>query len=38
MEWITNNANPAVIWEKAQAIYAEYPALLDAAKQTIFAK
>jgi RHS repeat-associated protein len=36
MEWTTNNVNPTVIWEKAQGIYADYPALLDAAKKTIF--
>jgi hypothetical protein len=32
----TNNVNQSVIWEKAQGIYSNYPALLDAAKKTIF--
>jgi hypothetical protein len=36
MEWTTTSGNPAVIWEKAQGIYADYPALLDAAKKTSF--
>jgi RHS repeat-associated protein len=36
MEWTTKNANPEKIWQTAQDIYKNYPALLDAARTTIF--
>jgi len=36
LEWTTNNVNPVILWIKAQEIYADYPALLDAVKKTIF--
>jgi RHS repeat-associated protein len=36
MEWTTKNVNSSIIWEKAQGIYEDYPALLNAARNIIF--
>lgn len=38
LEWTTKNATPEMIWQTAQDIYKNYPALLDAARTTIFGK
>ena len=36
MEWTTKTATPEKIWQEAQIIYKNYPALLDAARMIIF--